>query len=275
MSWLGLETKVCVVTGAAGAIGAEIVRQLAYAGAAVALLDRDGPGASALADAIAADGYRVAGLECDVTDSESVIAAAAEIARRLGPCNVLVNNAAMLYADALMQVKLDKWNQLMTVNLSGYLLCSQVFGGQMASAGGGSLVHVASVSGHVPQPYSGAYSVSKAGVKMLSDLLAVELGESGIRSNCVSPAMVRTPLSETIYRDPEVLRRREAIVPARRIGTPLDIAEAVLFLASDRSSYISGQDILVDGGLSRAWLSLIPRPGFEKKDVQAVPDSKP
>ncbi len=275
MSWLELETKVCVVTGAAGAIGAEIVRQLAYAGAAVALLDRDGAGATALADAIAADGYRAVGLECDVTDLESVTAAAAEIARRLGHCNVLVNNAAMLYADALMQVKLDKWNQLMAVNLSGYLLCAQVFGSRMVSAGGGSLVHVASVSGHVPQPYSGAYSVSKAGVKMLSDLLAVELGESGVRSNCVSPAMVRTPLSETIYRDPEVLRRREAIVPARRIGTPLDIAEAVLFLASDRSSYISGQDILVDGGLSRAWLSLIPRPGFEKKDVQAAPDPKP
>ena len=124
-----------------------------------------------------------------------------------------------------------------------------------------------SISGSVPQPYSGAYSVSKAGVKMLSRLLAVELGEHRIRSNVVSPAMVRTPMSEAFYQNEDVLRRREAIVPAGRISGPRDIAEAVLFLASERASYINGQDILVDGGLSQAFLSLIPRPGFEKQDA--------
>jgi NAD(P)-dependent dehydrogenase (short-subunit alcohol dehydrogenase family) len=120
----------------------------------------------------------------------------------------------------------------------------------------------------VPQPYSGPYSVSKAGVKMLSQLLAVELGEHGVRSNVVSPAMVRTPMSEVIYSNPEVLKRREQIVPARRISGPRDIAEVVLFLASPRSGYMSGQDLLVDGGLSSAWLTLIPRPGFEKQDAE-------
>ncbi|MES1265908.1 MAG: SDR family oxidoreductase, partial [Variovorax sp.] len=124
-----------------------------------------------------------------------------------------------------------------------------------------------SISGRVPQPYSGPYSVSKAGVKMLSQLLAVELGEHGIRSNVVSPAMVRTPMSEVIYSRPEVLKQREMIVPARRISGPRDIAEVVLFLASPRAGYVSGQDLLVDGGLSTAWLTLIPRPGFEKQDA--------
>jgi NAD(P)-dependent dehydrogenase (short-subunit alcohol dehydrogenase family) len=103
---------------------------------------------------------------------------------------------------------------------------------------------------------------------MLSQLLAVELGEHRIRSNVVSPAMVRTPLTEGIYQDPSVLKKRESIVPAGRISGPKDIAEVVAFLASPRSGYVNGQDVLVDGGLSTTWLSLIPRPGFEKQDAQ-------
>ena len=105
---------------------------------------------------------------------------------------------------------------------------------------------------------------------MLSRQLASEWGPQGIRSNVVSPAMIRTPMSEGIYQDPAIRRRREQIVPAGRISTPADIAGAVLFLASDRASYISGQEILVDGGLTQAWLSLIPRPGFEKEDAAAA-----
>lgn len=266
-SWLELQGKVCVVTGAAGAIGAEIAREFAAVGAKVALLDRDLAGATKAAAAIAETGARAIAVGCDITDGASVAAAAADVERMLGGCDVLVNNAAAIYAAALMDIELDKWNQLLAVNLGGFLLCSQAFGRQMIAKGGGSMIHVASISGQVPQPYSGPYSVSKAGVKMLSQLLAVELGEHGIRSNVVSPAMVRTPMSEVIYSSPEVLKKRESIVPARRISGPRDIAEVVLFMASPRSSYVSGQDVLVDGGLSSAWLTLIPRPGFEKSDA--------
>jgi NAD(P)-dependent dehydrogenase (short-subunit alcohol dehydrogenase family) len=267
-SWLQLEDKVCVVTGAAGGIGAEIARELAVVGARVALLDRDEKGALAAAAAIAETGARTIAIGCDITDKASVDAAADRVQRELGRCDVLVNNAATIYAEALMKIDLAKWNQLMAVNLNGFLLCAQAFGRQMIAAGGGSMVHVASISGRIPQPYSGPYSVSKAGVKMLSQLLAVELGEHGIRSNVVSPAMVRTPLTEGIYQDPAVLAERESIVPAHRISGPKDIAEVVVFLASPRSGYVNGQDILVDGGLSTAWLTLIPRPGFEKKDAE-------
>jgi NAD(P)-dependent dehydrogenase (short-subunit alcohol dehydrogenase family) len=266
--WLELEGKVAVVTGAASGIGAEIARQLASVGARVALLDRDEAGAIATASAIAATGARAVAVACDIADKASVDRAAAHVERELGRCDVLVNNAATIYAAALMDIDLQRWNQLMAVNVGGFLLCSQAFGRQMiAAGGGGSIVHIASISGRVPQPYSGPYSVSKAGVKMLSQLLAVELGEHGIRSNVVSPAMVRTPLTEGIYQNPDVLRRREEIVPARRISGPRDLAEVVLFLASARSGYVNGQDILVDGGLSTAWLTLIPRPGFEKADA--------
>jgi NAD(P)-dependent dehydrogenase (short-subunit alcohol dehydrogenase family) len=268
-NWLQIEGKVCVVTGAAGGIGIGIARELAAAGARVALLYRDEAGAARAAAGLAESGARAIAVGCDITDKASVDAAAARVERELGRCDVLVNNAATIYAAALMDIELARWDQLMAVNVGGFLLCAQAFGRQMiAAGGGGSMVHVASISGRVPQPYSGPYSVSKAGVKMLSQLLAVELGEHRIRSNVVSPAMVRTPLTEGIYQDASVLRKRESIVPAGRISGPQDIAEVVAFLASPRSGYVNGQDILVDGGLSTTWLSLIPRPGFEKQDAQ-------
>ena len=265
--WLGLENKVCVITGAAGGIGAEIAREFSKVGCQVALRDHDEKGVQAVATTLAHSGSRAIAVCCDITDKSSVDEAAQTVKQRLGRCDILVNNAAAIYADALMNIDLTKWNQLMAVNLGGFLLCAQAFGRQMMDAGNGSMVHIASISGHVPQPFSGPYSVSKAGVKMLSQLLAVELGEHGIRSNVVSPAMVRTPMSEVIYQNPEVLKMREQIVPARRISGPSDIAEVVVYLSSPRSGYISGQDILVDGGLSAAWLTLIPRPGFEKQDA--------
>lgn len=265
--WLGLRDRVCVVTGAAGGIGAEIVRQLLAAGARVAALDLNRsvpPGIQN--DHEAADSSLLV-LPADVTDPVSLAQAADAVQSRWGGCDVLVNNAAELYADAVMDIAVDKWNRLLSVNLTGYLLMAQAFGRQMMARGGGCMVHIASIAGSVPQPWSGAYSVSKAGVKMLSQQLAMELGEHRIRSNVVSPAMIRTPMSESIYRDEAVLRRREAMVPVGRISTPSDIAEAVLFLASDRASYISGQEILLDGGLTQTWLGLIPRPGFEKQDA--------
>jgi NAD(P)-dependent dehydrogenase (short-subunit alcohol dehydrogenase family) len=272
-SWLGLASRVCVVTGAGGGIGSELALQLAQAGARVALLDRDASRLTELAAGLNVYADRVLTLTCDVTRAEDVQAAATEVERAWGPTTLLVNNAASLYADALMDIALDKWNQLLSVNLTGYLVCAQAFGRQMIAAGGGSMVHIASISATIPQPYSGAYSVSKAGVKMLSQLLAVELGEHGVRSNVVSPAMIRTPMSEGIYQDHAVRRRREEIVPAGRISTPSDIVGAVLFLASERASYISGQEFLIDGGLTQAWLSLIPRPGFEKSDSAPRPSS--
>lgn len=266
-NWLGLLGKVCVVTGGASGIGAEIALRLANAGAVVAILDRDLDNGIAIAKEIEKSGGRALALSCDVADKENVQRAAVTIKHALGPCNVLVNNAATLYPAAIMDADLDRWRQLMDVNIGGYLLCAQIFGRQMMTVGGGSMIHVGSLSGQVPQAFSGPYSVSKAGVAMLSRLLAVELGDDHIRSNVVSPGMVRTAMTEVIYQNAEALRKREAIVPARRIGNPADIAEVVVFLASARSAYVNGQDVVVDGGLSSTWLTLVPRPGFEQADA--------
>jgi NAD(P)-dependent dehydrogenase (short-subunit alcohol dehydrogenase family) len=175
---------------------------------------------------------------------------------------VLVNTAAVLRSGGLDTLSLAEWNAVLAVNLTGYFLCAQTFGRQMRQLGRGSLVHVASIAGSHAQAQSGAYSVSKAGVVMLSRQLASEWGPHGIRSNVVSPGMVVTPMSQSFYDTPGVTERRTAVVPARRIGMPQDMADTILYLASDRASYVNGDEIIVDGGFVNTLMNLIPRPGF-------------
>lgn len=191
------------------------------------------------------------------------MAASGTIEKSLGPCGVLVNTAAVLRPGGLDTLALAEWNAVLSVNLTGYFLCAQIFGRQMRALGRGSLVHIASIAGSHAQGRSGAYSVSKAGVVMLSRQLASEWGPVGIRSNVVSPGMVITPMSQSFYDTPGVTERRAAVTPARRVGMPQDIAEAVLFLASDRSSYVTVDEITVDGGYVRTLMNLVPRPGFD------------
>lgn len=264
-TWLGIEGRVCVVTGAGSGIGAEAARQLAAAGAHVALLDRDRESAMSVAAEITAAGGRAIGIEADVTRVREIAAAAGRVEQELGACQILVNNAAILSADGLMDVTLEKWNDLIAVNLTGALLCAQAFARQMIEKGrGGGIINVTSITGQQPMPYGGGYSVSKAALSMLARVLTVELAGYQIRSNAVAPALVRTALSEAAYRNPDIGRKREQMVPAGRISSPRDLANVILFLASDRSNYINGQEILVDGGLTQTLMSLIPRPRSEK-----------
>lgn len=256
MNWLGLEGKHVVITGAGGGIGQALARCFAAEGARVVLLDRDldrsGPVAAEL------DGLA---LICDLADPDSV-AAAAEQVEAEGGADVLVNAAAILRPGALDSVSTADWAAMLAVNLTGYLTAAQAFGRGMLQRGKGSLVHIASIAGSQPQPASGAYSASKAATLMMSRQLAQEWGPRGVRSNCVSPGLVVTPMSAAFYADPDVKARREAMVPLRRIATPQDMADVALFLASDRAGYVTGQDIVVDGGLSQCLMGLVPRPGY-------------
>lgn len=263
--WLGLSGKICVVTGGGGGIGRATGTGLADVGAAgVALLDNNLANAEASAEQVRAKGARAIAIQCDIADSASVRASADRVAAELGPVDVLVNNAGILRAGPLASLAEAEWHALMNVNLTGYLLCAQAFGAGMRERGRGALVHIASIAATNPQPWSGAYSVSKAGVHMLSRQLAYEWGPHGVRSNVVSPAMVRTPMSESFYTTPGVTEARSAMAPLRAISAPVDIANAVIFLASQRASYITGQEILVDGGVSHTLMGLMPRPGFEQ-----------
>ena len=258
--WLGLERRVCVVTGAGSGIGAQTAQQFASTGAWVAVLDRDAEGAGAVAADIVRNGGRAIGVQADVASAASVAKAATRIQSDLGPCRVLVNTAAVRRRAALMDFTLEDWNHVLSVNLTGALLCSQVFGAQMIAAGhGGSIVHVSSLISHNPQFDNAAYSVSKAGLSMLSRSLALELAPHHIRSNVVSPGFVITPANEASYRDPDTAAARNALIPAGRAAIPVDLANVIVFLASDRSDYVVGQDIQVDGGVNATLMSRVPR----------------
>ncbi len=261
-AWFQLRGKVCVVTGAGSGIGAETARLFARMGARVGVLDRDGPSADAVARDIGSRGGIASALRCDVSDPSDVQVGAQEVLSRLGPCDVLVNNAATRHRASILEFSLDDWNRVLGVNLTGALLCSQAFARQMIGAAkAGSIVHVGSVLGHHPQVDAGAYSASKAALGMLSRSLSVELAPHRIRSNVISPGFIRTPANEASYADPVVRAAREALIPSGRPGTPEDLAQAIVMLASERSSYINGEDILVDGAVDNTLLARVPRPG--------------
>lgn len=252
-----LHGRVCVVTGGGSGIGRGISVILAAAGGKVAVLDRDQEGAQETLRLITASGGDGVAVGCDISDESSVKAACKTVQNTLGDAAVLVNNAAIMKPGGLDELPVASWNALLSVNLTGYFICSQVFGRAMRAAGEGSLVHVASTTAHAANPFAGAYSVAKSGVLALSHQLALEWGPASVRSNCVSPGIVKTPLTEHFYAVPGVTEQRIAAVPSRRIGRPEDIGEAVLFLASQRSSYVNGAEIVVDGGFSQNLMSFV------------------
>ena len=263
-SWLNLDSMVCVLTGAAGGIGAAIAAALVRQNAHVVLLDRDEHKCRELAAELAQNSAAdVSVLHCDIADPVSVQQAAEHVQALHGRCDVLINNASVLQAGALEELTLDEWNRVLSVNLTGYLLCAQAFGRLMLARQSGSIVHIASIAAHYPQTFSGAYSAAKAGVAMLSRQIAAEWGPRGIRSNAICPGLIRTPLSAAFYADPKVEQQRKAMTANQRIGEPQDIADAVLFLASSRAGYVNAAELTVDGGLESMLMALIPRPGYE------------
>lgn len=264
-SWLGLSNKVTVVTGAASGIGEYIATLAAQAGAYVVLVDINLEPVLELKAKLEQQGYKAEAFACDTSDPNQVLTVAEAVAR-LGGTDVLINNAGILRTAALSDVTAEQWLHVLQVNLSGYLWCAQHFGAQMKTKGRGSIVNVSSISALFPQSNSGAYSSSKAGVLLLSKQLALEWGPSGVRSNVVCPGMIKTSLSAAFYADPELEKARARMTASRRVGLPEDIANAVLFLASERASYINGTELLVDGGMATVLMDMVPRPGFNQAE---------
>lgn len=265
-SWLGLEDKVVVVTGAAGGMGQEICRELSKQKAKVVLLDLNIDGASKLAQELK-DEYQLENLalKIDTTNEEDVQNAVDEVVKTFGRVDVLVNTAAMLRGCPLEDLPLDEWKQTLDINLTGYFLVSQRFGRQMIEQKKGSMVHISTIASIFPETYSAAYSSTKAGVNMLSRQMAAEWGQFGVRSNCVMPCFVKTPLSASFYEDKEVEEGRKRLTASRRIGNTMDIANAVLYLASDRSEYTNGHELAVEGGFGIMMGDMTPKPGGRRE----------
>lgn len=243
-----MQGKVAVVTGASGGLGLAICQHLQSIGAHVVRVDISYPAVPAEADGSLT-------VHCDIADPASIAAMAKLTRSRFGRCDVLVNNAAISSSPvALENLAIELWDRIFQVNLRGALLCAQALVPMMFDQEAGSIVNVASIAAQTPTRV-GAYGPSKAALRALTHQMAVEWGPRGIRANSVSPGMIRTPLSEVHYRDEATLTKRTSRIPARRLGLPADIADAVCFLASDASLYINGQDIVVDGGFLKASLT--------------------
>jgi NAD(P)-dependent dehydrogenase (short-subunit alcohol dehydrogenase family) len=256
-----LDGRVAVVTGAGTGLGATTAQRLAALGARVGVLDVDGAAAKRMADELAAAGTQAVALECDVADEDAVAAAAAASAEQLGPCYALVNNAGIIGWTPLEDLPLEDWERMMAVNLRGAFLCTKHFGRQMLAERRGSIVNVASVAASVPEANAGAYSPSKAGMLMLARQTAVEWGSRGIRANAVSPGIMRTPMAERFNSDPEALATRLRMVATRHIADPAEVAAVIAFLLGDAASYLTAQNIEVDGGLMQMLIKILPRPG--------------
>lgn len=265
-NWLGLENDVCVITGAVGGMGSEISREFAKQKANLVLVDLDEQKCQQFADELAKEyGIKAIGLSCNTTNEASVDAAVAKVKAVFGRCDVLVNTAAILKFCPLEDLPLDEWNLTINVNMTGYFLMSQRFGRLMIEQKSGRMVHISTVASHTPETYSGAYSATKAGVSMMSKQIAAEWGQFGIRSNAVCPCFVKTPLSRKFYEDKEVEEGRTRMIASRRIGETIDIANAVLYMASKRSDYSNGSELIVDGGYEVMLGDLVPRPGGRRQ----------
>lgn len=232
---------LAVVTGAARGLGAAIADRLRADGFDVVRLDTEPAGGV---------------LACDVSDRRAVD----EIARNLGPVEVLVNNAGIWRFAALEDVDPADFERVLQVNLGGTFHCTQAFGAGMLTAGHGSIVNIVSIAAAAANPSVGAYSASKSGVVALTRQTALEWGPRGVRANAVGPGLVPTPGTGTVYDDESVRSVRAGAVPLRRLGTTADIAGVVSFLVSPDAAYVNGQVLYVDGGLSQALMTLLPRP---------------
>jgi NAD(P)-dependent dehydrogenase (short-subunit alcohol dehydrogenase family) len=249
-----LEGKVAVVTGGAGGIGRETVRRFAEEDARVCVVDlADGP-ANEAADEIG--GLYV---HADVTDPDEVQRMYAETAERFGGIDVLFNNAGISPPDdaSILDTGLEAWQRVQDVNLKSVYLCCKYGIPYLLERGGGSIINTASfvaVMGAATSQIS--YTASKGGVLTLSRELGVEFARRGIRVNALCPGPVNTPLLQELYaNDPEQAERRLVHVPMGRFAEAREIAGAVLFLASDDSSYVNASTFMVDGGLSGAYVT--------------------
>ena len=245
-----MEGKVAIVTGGAGGLGSEICRRFSMRGAVVAVADVNGQAASELAAAIASEGGSAIGVQVEVTDEDSVIAAVRTVVNELGRVDYLVHCAGTNIKSPVLDMTLDQWNLSLEAHLTGAFLFCRESGRQMVAQGdGGSVVLMSSVTAMSPVPERGAYGPAKAALINFAGQLGLEWAHYGINVNAVCPGVAVTPMTEMVYkREPELREQRLKRFPIKREVLPEEIANLVLFLCSDEARYINGVGIPIDGG---------------------------
>ncbi len=242
-----LQDKVAVITGAGQGIGREIALLLSREGARVVVADLNLESASRTAEEIKKMGCPGQALKVDVSNSQDVEKMIETVLDNLGKIDILVNNAGIVKDAFFLRMKEEDWDAVLNVNLKGVFLCSQKVAAQMIKQKKGKIVNIASVIGVVGNIGQANYSASKGGVIALTKTLAKELAPRNINVNAVAPGFVTTLMTEKI---PDKLKEKLLdLIPLKRWGNPQEVAELVLFLVSEKSSYITGQVIRIDGGM--------------------------
>jgi NAD(P)-dependent dehydrogenase (short-subunit alcohol dehydrogenase family) len=265
-----LQGKVAFVTGGGSGLGRGMVELFAAEGASVLTLEIRKDWVQETEAALRAKRFPVVALAGDVTRTDDVRAAVRRCLSEWGRLDILVNNAGISGSapSGLVDLAMADWDKVMAVNLTGPLLCIKEAAPAIKQSGGGSILNVTSISARSCYPGNGAYGISKAALEALTRQASVELAPWGIRVNSMSLGWFRTALNEHVYQRPGELARRNATIPLGRIGTIEDCAKLALFLASDDSSYITGESIESDGGLLTAAL----KSTFDLARTRAIPE---
>jgi NAD(P)-dependent dehydrogenase (short-subunit alcohol dehydrogenase family) len=247
-------TKASLVTGAARGIGLASAQWFLAQGWAVALLDIDAATLQVAADALS-PAECVLALRADVRDPAQVVRAMATVELRFGRLDALVNNAGIAVFKPLLDTSFDEWRDVLATNLDGPFICTQAAAPLMLKHGGGAVVNIASISGLRASTLRVAYGTSKAALIHLTKQQAAELGDQGIRVNCVAPGPVDTAMAKLVH-SAAIRRDYHDSIPLGRYGTPEEIAAGIGFLCSDAASYINGQTLAVDGGFDATGIGL-------------------
>ncbi len=249
--------KIAIVTGAAQGIGREIALGLAREGACVVIADWNREGAEAVAAQIRGTGSVACAHAVDIADPAQVECMVTGVIEDFGRIDVLVNNAGIGHTKPFLETTLEEWNRVLAINLTGQFLVGQAVARAMLPSGGGRIVNVASISGERGGTGRAAYGVAKAGVALLTKVMATELAAKGIAVNAISPGPTETDQVRQCH-DAATRAAYLALLPVRRYAKPCEIAQAALFLASDDASFICGHILNVDGGFGAAGLMYEP-----------------
>lgn len=242
-----LENKVAVVTGSARGLGQAIAIKLAQSGADIALCDLNSDWLEESSSLISKMGRKVNSYSVNVGDSSSVSEGIKSIENDFGKIDILVNNAGITKDGLLMRMSEDDWNAVIDVNLKGVFLCTKAVMRGMTKQRSGSIINIASVIGLIGNAGQANYAASKGGVISFSKTVAKELASRNVRCNAVAPGFIRTAMTDAL--DEQVQNKMKELIPLARFGEPEDVANVVLFLASDHSSYVTGQVLSTCGGM--------------------------
>jgi 3-oxoacyl-[acyl-carrier protein] reductase len=244
-----LENKVAVVTGSGSGIGQGIALAYAKEGAHIVVADVNGHGARETVASIEASGGRAIAIETDVTIPAQVQSMIDVCLSTFDRIDVLVNVAGIVSACAVLDTTAEQWDQILSVNLKGTFLCLQAAARVMVKQGSGTIINTTSILGKRARPNRAAYCASKAGIILLTQTAAMELGPLGVRVNAIAPGSIETPLVKSAPASPEELAKKISAIPLRRRGDPDDLVGPAIFLASDDAKYVTGDVLTVDGGL--------------------------